>query len=70
MVRAGLYLPPGMTVDQYFLPPYSVDEIFRLSIFHLQVVTADAIMVCTLLTCSLTWHRSPFITGVPHVPYL
>lgn len=70
MVRAGLYLPPSMTVEKYFMPPYSADEIFRVSIFHLQIVIADIIMVCTVPTCFLTWPRSPFITGVPHVPYL
>lgn len=67
---AGLYLPSGVTVDHYFLPPYSTDEIVRRGIFQVQIAIADVIMVCPMFACFFTWPRSPFIAGVPHVPYL
>lgn len=68
VVLAALYLPPGMTIDQYFLPPYSADEIVRRAIFQSQVVVGDIIMVC--LCFLITRPRSPSATGVSYVSYL
>ncbi|KAF9646495.1 hypothetical protein BDM02DRAFT_3188775 [Thelephora ganbajun] len=45
MMLASLYLPPDMSVDQYFLPPYGTDEIARRAIFQLQIVIGDSIMI-------------------------
>lgn len=45
MILATLFLPPGVTVDQFFQPPYSTDEIVRRAIFEFQVVVGDLIMV-------------------------
>ena len=48
-ILAALYLPPGVTVDQYLLAPYSTDEVVRIGIFQLQIVIGDLIMVCSSL---------------------
>lgn len=44
-ILGALYLPPGMTIDQYFLPPYNTEEIVREGIFQFQIVIGDLIMV-------------------------
>ena len=55
-IIAALYLPQGLTVDQFFLPPYSKDEIARRGIFQFQIVVGDLILVCFQLACfSNTW---------------
>jgi len=59
-----------MTVDQYLMLPLGADEIIRRCILQFQIVVGDAVMVCPLFLCFLTWPRSLLITGVPHVSYL
>ena len=68
---AALYLPSGVTIDQYFEPPYSTDEIVRWGIFQFQLVIGDFIMVRPCISAS---HPSDFVhrssEDLPDVPYL
>jgi len=45
VVIAALYLRPGETVEQYFLPPYPTDEIVRWGVFQLLLVVGDLVMI-------------------------
>jgi len=56
VILGSLYRPPSMTIDQYFMPPYSTTEIVRSAIFQFQIVIADLIMVCVQLpSFPTTW---------------
>lgn len=45
VVMAALYLPSGVTIDEYFQPPYTADEIGRWGLFQLQLVVGDLVMI-------------------------
>lgn len=44
-IVAALYLPPGLTIEQYLQPPYPKDEIARWGIFQFQLVIGDFVMI-------------------------
>ena len=54
VATAFLYLPPGVTFDQYLQPPFTADEIVRASVLQFQIVIGDLLMVRPQLTCFLT----------------
>ena len=45
-ILGALYRSPGVSIDLYFLPPYSTEEIIRTAIFQFEIVIGDLIMVC------------------------
>ena len=71
MILAVLHLPPGITMDQYLLPPYSADEIVRTAIFQSEIVIGNLVMVrphlpyFAALRLAHCWSQD-----LPHVPYL
>jgi len=60
----ALYLPPGITMDQYLLPPYSTDEIVRTAIFQSEILIGNLVMIYRMYHI---YDRSLLACAVPSV---